>query len=75
MALDKFAGSIFASPRYGPYYSGTILMVLLGIATWRIRNRLSLHFWLLVLAWGAIVATTMLRNPLGVIDPLNGGPR
>jgi hypothetical protein len=75
VALDKFAGYIFASPRYGNYFGGTILLVLLGIATWRIRQRLTLPFWLLVLTWVAIVATTVLRNPIGIIDPLNGGPR
>jgi hypothetical protein len=75
VALDKFAGYIFASPRYGNYYGGTILLALLAIATFRIRKLLSVPFWLLVLTWVAIVATTVLRNPIGIIDPLNGGPR
>jgi hypothetical protein len=75
VATDKFAGYIIASPRYGTYYSGPILLALLGMAVWRIRDRLGMPFWLLVLAWAAICATTVLRNPLGVIDPLNGGPR
>jgi hypothetical protein len=75
VATDKFAGYIITSPRYGNYYSGPILLALLGMAIWRIRDRLTLPFALLVLTWVAIVATTVLRNPLGVIDPLNGGPR
>jgi hypothetical protein len=75
VATDKFAGYIIASPRYGTYFSGPILLALLGMAIWRIRDRLTLPFGLLVLTWVAIVATTVLRNPLGVIDPLNGGPR
>jgi hypothetical protein len=75
VALDKFAGYIFASPRYGNYYSGTILLALTGVAIWRIRNRLTLHFWLLVLVWGAIVAMIVLRNELSILDTLWGGPR
>ena len=76
VAMDKFAGYIFASPRYGNYYSGPILLVLLGMAIWRIRDRLTRA----VRAAGAHLgrrscATTVLRNPIGVIDPLNGGPR
>ena len=40
VATDKFAGYIIASPRYGNYYSGPILLALLGMAVWRIRDRL-----------------------------------
>jgi hypothetical protein len=75
VAADKFAGYIFASPRYGNHYSGAILLALIGVAIWRIRDRMTLHFWLLVLTWVAIAATTALRNPLDVIDSLNSGPR
>jgi hypothetical protein len=75
VALDKFAGYMFASPRYGDYYSGTILLALFGVAVWRIRERLTRHFWLLVLVWVAIVSATVLRIPLSIIDTLWGGPR
>jgi hypothetical protein len=75
VAMNKFAGYLFVGPRYGHYYVGPIALALLGIALWQIRARLTLHFALLVLGWAAICATTALRNPIDVIDPLNGGPR
>ena len=43
---------------------GPIVLPLLGVALWRIRARLTLHFVLLILAWAVICATTALRNPI-----------
>jgi hypothetical protein len=75
VATDKFAGYLFVGHRYGGYYSGAIVLPLVALALWRIRQRLTPHFALLVLAWMVICAATTLRNPIGVIDPLNAGPR
>jgi hypothetical protein len=75
VAMDKFTGYMFFGARYGRFYTGLLVVPLLGVALWQIRARLTLHFVLLLLAWGAICATTALRNPIHVIDPLNGGPR
>ena len=75
VAMNKFAGNLFVGPRYGHYYAGPIVLALLSVALWQIRARLTPHFALLVLAWAAICATTALRNPIDVIDPLNAGPR
>ena len=75
VAMNKFAGYLFVGPRYGHYYAGPLVLALLGVALWQIRARLTWHFALLVLAWAAICATTALRNPIHVIDPLDAGPR
>jgi len=75
VAMDKFTGYFFFSQRYGRFYTGLLIVPLLGVALWQIRARLTLHFILLLLAWGAICATTALRNPIHDINPLNGGPR
>ena len=75
VAMNKFTGYLFVGPRYGHYYAGPLVLALLGVALWQIRARLTWHFALLVLAWAAICATTALRNPIHVIDPLDAGPR
>jgi hypothetical protein len=75
VAMDKFTGYMFFGQRYGRFYSGLVIVPLLGVALWQIRAKLTLHLVLLLLAWTAICATTALRNPIEDIDPLNAGPR
>lgn len=75
VAMDKFTGYMFFGERYGRFYTGLIIVPLVGVALWQIRSKLTLHFVLLLLAWTAICASTSLRNPIDAIDPLNAGPR
>lgn len=73
--IDAFAGYLIASERYGKWYSGTIVLILLAFACWPIRDRLNRYFILLVLAWLAICVAIYLRAPLQIVDPLNVGQR
>jgi hypothetical protein len=74
-SLNKFLAYFFAGHRYGGYYLGPVFLAVLCHAIWRIRARVSPTFVLLVLAWGAICVTAVLRAPIGIIDPMNSGAR
>jgi hypothetical protein len=77
VAADRFAGTFVAGPRrwFSQEHPGAIVLGFMVVAALIARNRLTWPIGLLLLAWLAVCAATMLRLPVTDLDPVRLGAR
>jgi hypothetical protein len=77
VAADRFAGIFVQGPRrwFSEEHPGLIVLGFMAFAALLARKRLTWPIGLLVLAWCAACAATMLRLPVADLDPVRLGAR
>lgn len=55
--------------------AGTLLLTFLVYRAWSARDQLGFDYLLLLGCIAVAIALPLLRNPVGILDPVNGGPR
>jgi hypothetical protein len=76
-AADRFTGIFVMGPRrwFSQEHPGAIVLGFMAVAALVAWKRLTWPIGLLVLAWLAACAATMLRLPVADLDPVRLGPR
>jgi hypothetical protein len=74
--LNNYLGAATFGGRYANYFpSGLLVLAVLALCVWLARRKLSPFFWLLVLAYLAVTAGSVMRADLAHHNAIGYGPR